>query len=228
MPPGLIIALIVAVIVGIIALNVYLTAKRRKALQQWAQSKGLSFRKEKDRGLDNRFPSFSCLREGSDRYAYNIMEGQWDKRPVVAFDYHYETESRDSKGNRHTHNHYLSAIVFDCGLPMKPLLIRPEGLFDKIASFFGAEDINFESAEFSRKFYVKAADKKWAYDVIHQRAMQFLLDNPRFTLQFDPRFVIAYNGRTFKTPDFDAAAKVATGLLDMLPDYVIKQQREGV
>ena len=46
---------------------------------------------------------------------------------------------------------------------------------DKIAGALGFHDINFESSEFSRKFHIKCADKKFAYDVIHPRMMEFLL-----------------------------------------------------
>ena len=41
--------------------------------------------------------------------------------------------------------------------------------------FFGHDDIDFESAEFSRNFYVKSSDRKWAFDILHARAMEFLL-----------------------------------------------------
>ena len=37
------------------------------------------------------------------------------------------------------------------------------------------DDIDFESDEFSRKFYVQSSDRKFAYDVLHPRMMEFLL-----------------------------------------------------
>ena len=100
--------------------------------------------------------------------------------------------------------------------------------FDRITEFFGLDDIDFESAEFSRKFFVKAKDKRWAYDVIHTRTMQFLLDMPQFTMQFDPLHAIAHRSSKFKTGEFEAAAEVIVGILDRLPDYLVKQmQGEG-
>jgi hypothetical protein len=55
------------------------------------------------------------------------------------------------------------------------LLVRPEGVFDKVAAAFGFDDIDFESVEFSKRFYVKSEDKRFAYDVLHPRMMEFLL-----------------------------------------------------
>jgi hypothetical protein len=106
------------------------------------------------------------------------------------------------------------------------LFVRPEGIWDKITEFIGFDDIDFESAEFSRKFYVKAEDKRWAYDVIHPRVMEFLLAAPRFPIQFGPDCVIAYRGSTFSTLDFESAAGVIGGILDRLPEYLVKQQKE--
>lgn len=224
----LLIAGAVILFAGFLILSFYLEAKRRKELLAWAQSKGLIFSAGKNYGMETRFPELSALRQGENRYACNVMEGDWAGRPVTAFDYHYETHSHDSKGRRQTHHHNFSTVVIGSSLPLKQLFIRPEGLFDKVAEFFGIDDIDFESAEFSRKFYVKAEDRRWAYDVIHQRTMQFLLDMPRFTIQFAPFRVFAWRNATFKVADFEAAAEVLRGMLDRLPDYLVKQLQGSV
>jgi hypothetical protein len=215
---------VAVLIVAGISLSLWLTAKRRKELSAWGQAHGLSFSPGKDASLEARFPAFSCLHTGDHRYAYNLLSGSWASRDFLGFDYHYETHGRDSRGGRETEHHRFSAVVLSSTVPLKPLLIRPENAFDKLAAFFGFDDINFESAEFSRKFYVKAPDRKWAFDVIHQRTMEFLLDRPRFSLQLDGRSAIAWRHSTFKTRDFEQAAEVVGGILDRLPPYVIDQQ----
>ena len=223
--PFLLIGIFAVVVIGLIILGLYQAAKRRKELLAWAGSKGLSFSQAKDRGMESRFPQFKALKQGSNRYAFNIIEGDWSERPIIAFDYHYETHSTDSKGRRQTHHHRFSAVILGSDLPLKPLFIRPEGFFDKVTEFFGLDDIDFESAEFSRKFYVKAEDKRWAYDVIHTRTMQFLLDMPQYTIEFSPSHVIVYRSSTFKTTQFEEAIAVITGILDRFPDYLVKQLR---
>jgi hypothetical protein len=217
--------LIIPIIIFLIIWGILQSARRRKEIAAWAASKGLRFSEMKDHGMKDRFPDYDCLKQGDDRYALNIIEGDWAGRPILAFDYHYETHSTDSKGNRQTHNHYFSAVILDSGLHLKPLFLRPEGLFDKLKGFFGFEDINFESAEFSRKFYVKAQDRKWAYDVIHARAMEYLLAAPRFSMQFSGRHVIAYTASTFTPAQFESAAETIRGLLDLLPQYVLDEIR---
>ena len=224
----LIVIAVVALIIGVIMVGSIQAAKRRKELAHWAAGRQLTYRDIQDRQFMDHFPEFSCLRLGEkNRYAYNLINGTLDQRPIVAFDYHYQTTTTDSKGNRTTRTHVFSGLIVQSPWPLKPLFIRAEGFFDKITEFFGYDDIDFESAEFSRGFYVKAPDKKWAYDVLHQRAMEFLLSQPRFTIEFAGPRLIAYRGSTFDVADFEAAFKVLDGLLDQLPEYVRRQLAEG-
>ena len=224
-----IIGIFIVLVVVLVVYGFYAAAQRRKALAAWARSKGLSFDQSKDYSFEERFGDFDCLSQGdSDHYAYNIMSGQWSARPILAFDYHYETHSTDSKGRRTSSSHYFSAVVITSDIPLKPLYIRREGFFDKIGQFFGFDDIDFESAEFSRKFYVKSPDKRWAYDVIHTRTMEHLLASANFSIRFDRAHVIAWRSRTNKPADFEAAAELISGILDRLPEYVVRRQKGEV
>ena len=210
-------------VVGVIILGHYAAAKRRNELSQWAASQGWRFSPDRISGLEHQYPGFQLLKQGSDRYAYNIIRGIFKDLNILAFDYHYETHSTNSKGHRQTHHHHFSAVILETPHVLKSLFIRAEGFFDKLTEFFGFDDIDFESAEFSRKFFVKAEDRRWAYDVIHTRTMEFLLDSPRFTIQFHGRHMFAGRSTTFKITDFQDAMGVLMGILDRFPDYLTKQ-----
>jgi hypothetical protein len=198
--------------------------KRRKELDGWARLNGLKFLPAEDHSIGFRYQLFQALQRGDNRYAYNIMEGITGKYVVCGFDYHYQTYSSGSKGQRQTHHHHFSALIVDAGLPLKPLFIRPEGFFDKVTEFIGFDDIDFESAEFSRRFFVKSPDRRWAYDVLHQKTMELLLAYPRFSLDFEGSRVMAYHDNsTFSLGEFGSALKVVTGILDYLPDSVVRE-----
>ena len=225
--------LIILVILVVGVLTLYMSYQRRKELVAWSARNGLTFSPGRDASVDSRFPDFKCLWRGDSRYAYNVMRGNWSEPgddddplptgattlPVLAFDYHYVTGSGK---NRTTYN--FSAVVVESPIPLEPLFIRPEGFFDKVTEFFGADDIDFESAEFSREFYVKSPNKRWAFDVIHQRMMTFLMSVPRFHVQFASRHVIAWRGKRFGPADFGSAIRLIRGMLKRLPDYVVRKQ----
>jgi hypothetical protein len=229
MKTGLIIAVIVIIIGAIIGLSIWSKRKedkRRQAMADWAKSQGLSFRPGNDNGIGDRFRIFKCFQQGENRYGYNIMEGPIGNRKVCAFDYHYETHSRDSKGRQQTSHYYFSAVVVETDLPFKPLFIRTENFLDKIGEFVGIDDINFESTEFNKQFYVKSPDKKWAYDVVNQANMELLMDSCRFNLEFNGNTVIAYRKSTFAPGYFEEALLLLTRMLDNLPDSVIQELKE--
>lgn len=217
---GVFFVIVAAVVVSTIIYGWYAADKRRKELLAWAQSKGLQFTAEKYYDFDARFAAFSCLCEGSNRYAYNVITGQSVDRAFLGFDYHYTTGSGKSR-----QDHHFSAIILQSPILLKPLFIRPENFLDKITEFAGFNDIDFESAEFSRKFYVKSPDKRWAYDVIHPQMMEFLLAAPVFTLQFDLTQIMASRNTTFSVNDYESAVKVVEGMLERLPEYLVKQQQ---
>jgi hypothetical protein len=218
MEPAFAIPIVVIVVAAVIALNVYFSSRRRKELAAYARERGLNFRPDKDRGMDDRYKEFKCLRRGRSRYAHNIITGELQGLAVNAFDYHYTTGHGK---NRRTHR--FSALVVRSPVAIKPLLIRRENVFDKVTEFFGLDDIDFESAEFSRKFFVKSADKRWAFDVIHQRTMEYLLGAPEFSVQFDNENIIAWRSRRFHAKDFDEACGLIKGILDRMPGYLHRQ-----
>jgi hypothetical protein len=215
--PLIMVAIVAIVIVGIV-LGAAQARRRRQAMATWARSRGLSFDPSKDRGMDDRFPEFSCLRRGGSRYAENIITGHIGQHGITAFDYHFTTGS----GKNRSH-HHRSAVIVHTHFLMKQLFIRPEGFFDKFTEFIGFDDIDFESNEFSRKFYVKSEDRKWAFDVIHQDTMEFLLNAPTFHLEFSGHNVIAYNESRFDIEEFTVALSVIQGILNRFPKYLVRE-----
>jgi hypothetical protein len=212
---GFIITIAIVVVAAVIAIQMFAASRRRKELAAYARQKGLSFCAEKDRAMKDRYAEFKCLRRGHGQYAVNVMAGELQGLPVNAFDYRYVTGSGK---NRRVHR--FSALIAKSPVSLKPLLIRREHAFDKLTEFFGLDDIDFESAEFSRRFFVKSPDKRWAYDVIHQRMMEYLLAAPEYSIQFDSESVIAWRSRRFSTSDFDEAYGLIKGILDRLPGYL--------
>jgi hypothetical protein len=220
---GFLVAGIIALIAVGFVFSIIAHIKRKKELEAWAKANGLTFSTGRTKVKPERL--FDCLQRGHDRYASMMMAGKIDDWVVRAFDYHYETYSTDSKGRRQTHHHHFSAVLIDSKFPLKHLYIRPEGFFDKVTEFVGVDDIDFESAEFSRKFYVKAKDRRWAYDVITQDTMAFMLENARgFKIQFAVNCALIWVDRRMKAEQFSQAFAALTGILSRIPEHVQRER----
>lgn len=187
--PAIGIALLVIpalIVIGLLAYFSWLAAKqRREAMETMARSLGLNFFPDKDWSFDERYPFLGKLCQGDNRYAFNILDGDYHGYPVQAFDYHYETSSTDSKGNRTTTSHHFSFFVLRLGRQFPELVICREGWTSKIAQFLGYDDIDFESAEFSRRFLVRSPDKRFAYDVCNGQMIEHLLKHPDLNIEID-------------------------------------------
>jgi len=136
-----------------------------------------------------KFDSFSPLRDdsfamgwgfldrlsrGNARYAFNILRGTYHDRALYVFDFHYQTGAGKSKKE-----HYATMLMLVVDEAFPQFVLRPETFGERVASALGlTNDIQFESAEFSRAFSVHCTDKKFAYDVCNPQMMAYLLDNP--------------------------------------------------
>jgi hypothetical protein len=194
----------IVIIVGVVAVAVcaamYFHAqeerKRRDEMTSLAGRLGLHFTADRDKQLPERFRFLDRLAEGSDRYALNVISGNYNDHRVLLFDYHYVIS--DGK-NRQPCD--ISFFMLFLPLPLPELQIAPKGAFAKLAGVFGFQDINFESAEFSRAFRVRARDRKFAYDVCNPGMMQFLLGNRDLSIEIEGRVLALEFDRRLNTTE---------------------------
>jgi hypothetical protein len=215
------------VLIALIAIAIFVAiqvteARRRKALAAWARSRGFEFAPFHDGDFPYRHSCFECFNKGKSRYADNVARGRIGNHSLCAFDYHYTTGSNERKGTAH-----FSGVVVTTNLPLKPLWIRSETIFDRAASLLGVDRIEFESAAFNRAFHVASPDRRWAFDVLPQNTMEFLLDSPKFALEFQLCQVLARRDGLLEPQDFDAAIEVIEGILSRLPASLL-QELQGV
>jgi len=220
----------VLVIVGIVALIIVgavlgclAAKKRREAMLAMAARLGLRFDPGKDWELARRYQFLDKLRAGDNRYAFNVLSGKYQSHDVMAFDYHYETHSTDSKGHRQTHHHYFSFFLLLMSVSFPELAIAREGFFSKIAQALGYEDIDFESHEFSRKFCVRSREKKFAYDVCNARMIEYLLANDDLTIEIEgPALGISFNSR-LSPEQIESNLKRLIAVRSLMPDYLFSR-----
>src|SRR5215472_14165880 len=193
--PVLVVAVLVLIVIGTIY-SMIQARKRLEALNELALRLGLNFSAAEDYRLAEQYGFLKQLAQGENRYARNLLSGTYQNHEVLAFDYHYETHTTDSKGHQQTQDHWFSFFILTLPAVFPDLTIRRENLFTKIAEAFGYQDINFESAEFSKAFNVQSPDKKFAYDVCSSKMMEYLLANRDLSIEIENNVLaLAFNTR---------------------------------
>lgn len=199
----------------------YFAKKRREAMAKVAIQLGLSYEPKDLWGKDGIYSAISLFNKGDSHQACNIISGNKEGAYVDIFDYQYSTGSGK---NRTTH--LVSACILKIPQQFRTLYIRPENFLDKIAGVVGFDDIDFESKEFSSRFYVKSNDKKFAYDIIHPQMMGFLLgfDNtPK--IEITGHYCAFYRESKMEPAEYIGLYNFAQGFYNKTPHYVLEECR---
>ncbi|MGI9456909.1 MAG: hypothetical protein ACR2NU_10125 [Aeoliella sp.] len=216
---------------GLLAYYGYLQQKKRtKTLEALARRIGWRFDPTAIYDWDDRYPQFGRFRQGHSRYAHNTLQGELQVRgaPATAImgDYTYRKTSGSGK-SRSTKTYRFSYLMVHLPLRSVPrLVIRREGLFDGLASMLGFDDIDFESAAFSRRFHVKSDDRRFAYDVLEPKMMEFLMNSEPPAIEID-RGVCCIGGDSacWQPHEFMAHLDWMQKFFAHWPDHVIADLR---
>ena len=214
--------IIIGFIAFIVVLGVfgYVSArKRREAMATLAAKLGLSFEPNKNWDIARRYCFLDKLRAGSNRYAFNILSGNYQGHDVTIFDYHYRTGS-----GKNTQHHYISFFILHLLASFPELVIGPEGIFSKMAQALGYDDIDFESYEFSRKFCVRCRDKKFAYDVCNARMIEYLLSNTDLTIEIEGEALAVSFGSRLAPEQIEPNLNRLITVRSILPEYLFSRR----
>lgn len=227
MGPALLIVLFVAVAAIVGYLNWKAEQARRAALAALAADLGLQFDPADDSDHDDLYAQFEIFRRGHSRVARNTLSGTLEvfgrSCRARCGDYRYRVTSGAGKSRR-TRTYRFSYLIVHPPWQTPPLLIRPEGMFDKIVGAFGFDDIDFESVEFSKRFYVKSTDKRFAYDVLHPRMMEFLLaEQPPMIEVEDGALCLSDGSRRWEPDEFRRWLAFLQKFDDLWPRHLVKE-----
>ena len=217
--PVVIVAVLIITAIGAIY-GAIQARKRREELFELAQRLNLDFSAAEDYALADRYGFLKQLAQGENRYARNVLSGTYRQNQVLAFDYHYETYSTDSKGHRQTQHHWFSFFILTLPAVFSELTIRRENFLTKIAEAFGYQDIKFESAEFSKTFNVRSPDKKFAYDVCNGQMMEYLLANRDLSVEIENQALALAFDRCLSAEQVEADLQRLIEIRSRLPAYL--------
>ncbi len=159
-PPPVWIWYVLAASILVAALVLVLTRRyerrRSEALSAAALQHGMSYDAEGQPFTGQQVPAIELFNTGRTREARNVMRGSSGGNEITLFDYKYVTGSGK---NQSVHQQTVAAFRLPgAGLPVFQL--RHEGLFAKLASALGYQDIDFpDHPEFSRRYLLRGKDE---------------------------------------------------------------------
>jgi hypothetical protein len=213
-----------AVLVGVYF--AYKAAEQRR-LELLSLSQELGLRLQPGYGNpDSMHSLFGCFKRGHGRQVLNTFRGELlffgRECSCVMGDFEYKTTSGSGK-NRRTTTYRFSYLLVCIPWAVPNLTIRRETVLDKIAGALGFDDINFESEQFSRRYHVKCSDKRFAYDMIHPRMMEFLLAANPPPLEFWGPWCCITTGAGMWTPaQFKGQIEFVRSFFEQWPEHLVQ------
>ncbi len=182
--------------------------KRIEGLANLAMRLGMQFTAEAPEGflgrkLDGTIPpqalsdgiNLSILRYGG--RISNVMLGELDGVAISLFDYWYNAGSgRFSRVSQQT-----VAILSLPTLSLPAFVLKPEGLFHKVGSAFGMQDIDFpEAPGFSKQFLLRGARAHAVRAAFNRGVLEFFERHPGMSAEGSGRQLIYFRAGRLQPP----------------------------
>ena len=212
--------LIIAAVIGLIWLHFYLRKIRRQKLAAVARELGLTYYPGGSCNLEDRYGFFELFQRGDSHHSYDLIAGYRNGIEVMLFDFSYMTGSGK---NRTRHARTVTVIELPTDRYFPYVIIRPEGFFDKVASAIGFNDIDFESVEFSKKFFVKGKDRRFAYDLVHTGMMEYLLTQGSVCIEVANTAMLVHHDKRLSPDRWTELYWRADGFLNRIPRRLFSQ-----
>lgn len=166
-----------------------------------------------------RFEGFSPFGLGSSPRLQNLICGNRDGIDWYLFDYSYQTQSGTGE-NQSTTTHSYGIVAARVPLSLPRLTLTPENMFHRIGSKLGVQDLTFELEEFNRRYFIQSQDPKRAHDLLHPKAIEYLMGKPVRHWQMAGTYVLISQSGTLRPQQFHEMLSEMEGFLQLVPDYV--------
>ncbi len=219
---GAVVVLVVMLIVQQIAAH-----KRRVAdLGAFAAQREWTFRPD-GAGLEARFEGDPFGR-GHSRRAGNVIEGRYEGRAFVAFDYSYVTDSGTGE-DRSSTTRTFSVVALHLGLPpqvqVPRLQVRPQGSVGRFFTNLFGTDHRIGHPPFDDAFHVLTDSPPLAQDVLHPDLIGMLMAHQGGAWRLQGDSLLLFDSGAHAPASLDAALAWGKAILDQVPPPVWSRLR---
>jgi hypothetical protein len=166
---------------------------------------------------------------GVDREDVDVVTGVFQGRQCAHFTRRFVQKRRGASASEEVavpQEFRISSVELGADYPTIDIL--PQDVVALAAKLVGGMDVDFESAEFNRRWRVKGGDRRYVHDMITPRVMDRLVkDDARgMALRVEGRHLLTWRAGRTGTEDLAATFAVLTSVASVLPPHVERELRE--
>ena len=189
--------------------------KRTAALQAVAAQLGMHFQRRGGREMLQNVGLLAAMPRGRNPHTKNVIAGRYQAIDMWLYEYVFTTGSGK---HQQTHHHEIALAALPAAFP--GLTIVPENVGHKLFDALGGDDIDFESDEFSRRYWVRSPDRRFAYDIVHGRMMEHIMSPGLERWELKGPYVALWSQRSRLRPEevkphLDRLAR----FVDLIPSF---------
>lgn len=226
---------IVFILFGTFALFVVLIAiashraerQRQAAFQAVAEAEGLAYDHQKHQPAG----AFKLYKQGKSGYASHRLTGELAEAiaglgtvPFQCYQYYYAITTGSGK-NRRTQHYYFRCILIEAGLNLGRVRLVPENFGERVAQFFGRQDIDLDDVDFNRRVGVQSSTPAEAYALLGREMMAWWPRSGDWHLESIGPVCLLYQPGSFSPGDFPRLKRLAQEFLDRLPRPLVNEER---
>lgn len=211
--PLLMVVFFVALVI-VVVIQLRLRAQKQREWRLWASNRGWVLHDDWQQ-MVGQF-KHGPFGQGSSRSAQLGYDGTFDGLSASGFGYKYSTGAGNTE---RTHRFHISFVRVP-GAQFPTLTLATESWVNRVLT----EDIQFEDAEFNRRWWVNSPSPRFAHDVIHPRLMHWLNTTPLpgfSTLWFEGDAILVATPGLLTPDDVDARLRLLTRMAAIIPRFVL-------
>lgn len=163
--------------------------------------------------LLHRFAGMWPFREGFLRHVKDLVFGSYSGLDWTIFDYGY---GQCTDATPDTYGVVCARIPMN--LPY--LHLSPESFLHRLECCLGAHVLSLECQEFNERYFVRADDAREAFDILHPKALDYLLGLPPRDWQMRGCQVVLAQKAKFGIGDLPKVMGEIDGFVRLIPGYV--------
>lgn len=212
---GIFIILIIALIVGGIAIGAYMTKKRHERLAGFASQRGWKYHKKLNSMRRQVVVDVGGGRSGN--AFHGVFEGELQGRPFYAGTAEWD-ETTGSGDDQTTKTYRRAIITRPISLNSPSMRLEKESFLTKIFN----RDIKTEWEEFNKAWLIKGDDPRFVSAVLSPTMQQWLMHHQDYCYVLRPGWVSVYSPRDARLQyeDIDTLIAASTGFTEQILPFI--------
>ncbi len=174
--------------------------KRTRELSQVAADLGFDFFPEGNPAFAESLSDFHLFSHGHSKRLWNLLYAKSRNLTMACFDYKYTAHRPIPLKGFHTYTRYQSVkyqsvlyFRFE-GTELPCFFLQPQNIWDKIGSYFGYQDINFDDYPvFSDYYLLRGTDEKLIRRLFTNEVIQFYENQPDLNTEIAGNTLLYYH-----------------------------------